>query len=226
MLTINGRTELLNGAAEDGGPNYTNYVRPDGVYRTGVIQPTGVYEPSGDSRRVAAEFTLAGAAGLARQGKQLQLLGLHGSGIGLWERIKLWWAGVSTAGRAAAIVRAAINARAEAQGVSKTQARAQLFAYALPDMNSADGYPGGAPTGAESSQQAFAAEAIVNASSSKQYSSPATQSSNQAAMQIAPGLISQPERLAAMQAPGGRVGAAAIRAAIDRFFAANKGRVG
>lgn len=222
MLTINGQTELLNGVDQHGEP----LVRPDGVYKTGVVQPTATYRPITDSREVARQFTLAGAADMAVQGRQLQLLGLHGTNLGLWARIKFWWAGISTAGRAAKIVQAAVNARAEAQGVSKSQARAQLFAYGLPDMHSADGYPGGAPTGAQTSQEAFAAEAIVNASSSKQYSSPRTQSAGQAGMQIAPGLISQPARLAAQGGPQGRVGAVAAQTAIARFFAANKGREG
>jgi len=226
MLTINGQTELLNGVDPHG--ETSHLVRPDGVYRTSVLQPTANYRPIIDSQAVAREFTLAGA--MASQGRELQLLGLHGTHLSFWARLKFWWAGITTQKQAADIVKAAINARAEATGMPRGQVRkemrATLFATGLPDMNSADGYPGGAPTGAERAQEVFAAEFITNQSGTKQYHSVPTQSSSRAAMQIAPGLISQPARLAAERGPAGRVGQVAAQTAIARFFAANRGREG
>lgn len=223
MLTINGQTELLNGVEQHG--ETSHLVRPDAVYRTSVLQPTTNYRPIHDSQLIAREFAGGMLQGL--RGQQLQLLGLHGTNLGLWDRIKFWWTGLWTKKQAAAVVKAAITAQAAANNVTKQEAATQLFNTALPDTSITDQYPGSSPHGDNTtSQEASAAEYIVNAGGTQQYQNAPTKSANQSAMQIASEMATAPMRLATAQLPRGHVGTAAYNTAIARFYAANKGRVG
>ena len=235
MLTFNGQTELLNGVDQHG--ETSHYIRPDAVYMTGVVQPTAGFQPVRDSEMIANEFAqgqlapgvLAGVRNaqlLGLAGQRAQLLGLHGAGLGFFNRIKLWFQGAFSKMQAAAIVKQAVAAQAAATGQSTAAAATQLFNTALPNGAMANDYPGSAPAGAQNAQQAAAAENIVNGSGTQQYQTPPTQSANQSAAGIAPKLFLAPAALARISAPSGKVGPAAVTAATQRFFAANKGRVG
>jgi len=77
----------------------SHYVRPDRVYRTGVITSTMGYQPGPDAQAVAASFTQypmdlqvpsngsSGVSGLRGLGRVLGAT----SNIGLFQRIKLRW---------------------------------------------------------------------------------------------------------------------------------------
>jgi hypothetical protein len=75
----------------------SHYVRPDRVYRTGVLTSTMGYDPNQDAQNVAASFTqypidlqvpsggaLSGLRGLGRA--------LGANNLGLFQRLKLRWA--------------------------------------------------------------------------------------------------------------------------------------
>ncbi len=171
MLTINGRTELLNGLGSvDQHGETSHYLRPDGVYMTGVVQPTAGFQPVRDSEMIAAEFAQGqlspGALNGVRQaqllgarGRQAQLLGLRGAGLGFFTRAKLWAQGAMDKMKAASIVKSAINAQAAATGQSKAQATTTLFNTSLPDGAIMSAYDGSAPAGAQNAGQASAAGA-------------------------------------------------------------------
>jgi hypothetical protein len=75
----------------------SHFVRPDQVYRTGVIQPIGGYSPQQDVMDVAASFTQGpymfqqGQAGFSGP---VQFLGLNVASLGplqkLWLKFQVW----------------------------------------------------------------------------------------------------------------------------------------
>lgn len=58
-----------------------NQIRPDAVYRTGVVQPAN-YDPTTDVGNIVNDFTTQGMA-------MAQLNGLRGNGLSIWDKLKL-----------------------------------------------------------------------------------------------------------------------------------------
>lgn len=234
MITFNGKSIELLGSAEKHGDT-RHYIRPDRVARTGVVPPTANYEPILDGERIAREFANAGqlapatldglryAQALGAHGHQLQLLGLRDSNLSVWMRLKLFFQGLFTKAKAAAIVRAAMSDQSTATRAAATDSMANITS-SLPSENNSDMYDGGAPSGA-TSQQSGDALAIMGGQGTLKTNNPPIMSSQQAAGEIAPAMVLQPATLARISQPSGAVGRQATRAALSRFYAANKGRI-
>lgn len=225
MLTINGKSQL--GAATHG--ETSHYIRPDGVYATGVVQPTGGYRPIYDSQQVAIEFANSGALAGARNaqllGNQLQLLGLRGTGIPIWQRVRLWWQGFMSKRQAASIVKAAVDAQAAATGQTKQEAAVTLFNTSLPADNVADQLPGSAPNGAVQQQMVNEAMAITGNPGTWQPGANApTQSAQQAAGEIAYPVVALPGELT-YDGANNRMTQSGAYAAANRFYAQNRSNV-
>ncbi len=223
----------------------SHLVRPDGVYATGVVQPTGNYQPALDSQLVAQEFADSGqlapaslnglrrATLLGQHGQQLQLLaGLRGANINFFTRIKLWLQGAASKAKAATAVRAAIAAQAAATGQTKAEAKTQLFNTAIAANYQSGDYPGSSPAGASTTAMADYGAALVAGGGAQTYNSYApVMSAQDAAAAIAPQITGEPAALAQLGSPygrrpsGGRAVAVGNQNAIARFYRARQGRI-
>jgi hypothetical protein len=90
---------LLGDAAPRHGGG-SHFMRPDRVYKTGVLSPMVGYNPGQDVQAVAYEFSTGPQSGMALSGLPWRgayrpmLRGFGAAGGGLFPRVRNWWAGV------------------------------------------------------------------------------------------------------------------------------------
>lgn len=120
----------------------SHFVRPDRVYRTGVLSPWFNFAPGQDVQAVASEFTqrsmnLSGPSGLTLLGSGLTLLGAAGR-VGFMERMRLRFGAWKARRDAANVV-----AKAMTPGPQQAQAQRQIAAAQQQAQGQADDRPFG-----------------------------------------------------------------------------------
>lgn len=199
MITINGNPEHL--------------VRPDGVYRTSVIQPTGSgYQPYPNAYAIAQRFAASDH--------------LSGPGLGFWAKLKARFAGRATAKAVQAIVSAAMRAQAQPAPITSNASIPSAPGNSLPPSTSAPMYPGQSPDATQMSAMAL----YISSGFHPSFVPQVVEGRQEAAARVTAGtrITGVPAALALRveNYAQGRVGQAAWQAAAGRFYAMNKSRIG
>lgn len=198
MITIKGGTASAAGQ-----------IRPDGVYKTGVIRATGDgFRPDADAYAVTQRFSQADQ--------------LRGVGSG-WARFKSW-VKTSYAQRKAAAAAAAAAAAPAPNAIVTDTGVPNSPGASLPPSTASPSYPGQSPDATQMSAMGL----YISSGFHPSFVPSVVQGAAEKAAQLNPHLASKPAMLAmrARQYAQGRVGQAAWQAAVHRFYAMNKSRIG
>lgn len=198
MITIKGGTQIAG----------SGDIRPDAVYKTGVVRATGDgFNPGADARAVTHRFSQADQ--------------LRGVGSG-WARFKAWmrtrYAQRRAAAAAAAAPEPAPNAIVTDTGVPNSPGAS------LPPSTASPSYPGQSPDATQMSAMGL----YISSGFHPSFVPSVVNGKAERAAQLDPRLAGKPAMLAyrATNYAGGRVGEAAWQAAVHRFYAMNKSRIG
>jgi hypothetical protein len=191
-----------------GGTMSAGDIRPDGIYKTGVIRATGHgYAPSADAYAVTERFSQAD-----------QLRGMRSG----WARFKLWM-------RTSAMQRKAMQAGAAApasapNAIATNPSAPNSPGASLPPSTASPSYPGQSPDATQMSAMGL----YISSGFHPSFVPSVVMGKAEKAAKLDPRLAGRPAMLAyqATNYADGRVGQAAWQSAVRRFYAMNKSRIG
>lgn len=187
-------------------------IRPDGVYRTSVIRSTGNgYQPYQNAQAVAQRFAASDQ--------------LRDAPLSAWQKFRIWLASRGTGKATAAIYAAANQSPAQPAPLTSNALVPATPGASLPPSTAAPQYSGQSPD----ATQMAAMGTYISSGFHPSYLPGVVENKQQAGARVTAGtrVTEMPAELASLveDYASGRVGQAAFKAAVQRFYAMNKTRI-